>query len=339
MTGIWPAVLTPVDAQFEPDPARAVAYYRELLRDGADGINLLGTTGEAMSFSADQRLRLMKAVAAGVPRERTMCGTGAASLSDAVRLTRAAAELGFAAALIMPPFFFRDATDEGVMQFFDRLLGSVGTIRTAILLYNFPRMSGVTFHPDLVDRLLAAFPGSIAGMKDSLNDRALQREILARHPELRVFPGSEEYLLEAKSYGAAGCISGSVCLWPRLAREAFVDGSEEAAARVRDDRAALTGAPLISLVRERVAQARNDAAWNRAMPPNVTAEIARLQPARTQTDPAIDQKGHSEKRDPGKRVRKRRKAIADNGEGRGLTAEIDHAGERDAEQAFTGDEA
>jgi 4-hydroxy-tetrahydrodipicolinate synthase len=268
-----------------------------------------------------------------------MCGTGAASLTDSVRLTRAAGELGFAAALIMPPFFFRDATDDGVLQFFDRLLAGVGTIRTAILLYNFPLMSGITFHPDLIDRLLTAFPGAIGGMKDSSNDRALQREILTRHPELRVFPGSEEYLLEAKSYGAAGCISGTVCLWPRLARDAFVDGNEEAAARVRDERCALTGAPLIALVRERVARARKDAGWARAMPPNVPAAIARLQAPRTHADPAINQERNQEKRDSPKRVRKRRKTIADNGEGRRLVAEIDQTGEPNTEQAFTGDES
>jgi 4-hydroxy-tetrahydrodipicolinate synthase len=330
LAGIWPAVLTPVDEQYEPDAPRALAYYRELLRDGADGINLLGTTGEAMSFSADQRLRLMKAVAAGVPRERTMCGTGAASLSDATRLTRAAGELGFAAALIMPPFFYRDATDQGVLRFFDRLLNGVGNLRATIVLYNFPRMSGITFHPDLIDQLLANFPGVIGGMKDSSNDRAMQREILQRHPELRIFPGSEEYLFEAKNYGAAGCISGSVCLWLRLARAAF-DGNEEAAARVRDERLALAGVPLIAAVRERVAQTRNDVAWKRAMPPNAPADAVCLEPARTQADPPVDEEGHQEESNAGKRVRKRRKAVADNGERGRLAAEVNNAGERNAE--------
>jgi 4-hydroxy-tetrahydrodipicolinate synthase len=266
--GIWAAVLTPIDERCEPDTARAVAYYRDLLHDGLDGINLLGTTGEAMSFSVDQRLRLMEAVAGGIPHERAMCGTGAASLADAVRLTRAAGELGFSAALVMPPFFFRDASDDGVLGFFDRLFAAIGTPHAPILLYNFPRMSGITFHPDLVDRLLAAFPGAIAGMKDSSNDRTLQREILTRHPELRIFPGSETYLLDAKRDGAAGCISGSVCLWPQLAHDAFSQDDATLAERMRVERDALTGAPLIALVRRRVATMRNDDAWLRAMPPN-----------------------------------------------------------------------
>jgi 4-hydroxy-tetrahydrodipicolinate synthase len=221
-----------------------------------------------MSFSADQRLRLMEAVAASVPRERTMCGTGAASLADAVRLTRAAGELGFAGALIMPPFFFRDATDDGILRFFDALLSRAGPLRTAILLYNFPRMTGITFHADLVDRLIEAFPGAISGMKDSSNDVVLQKELLGRHPELRVFPSTEASLIEAKNYGAAGCISGSVCLWSQAAHAAHAEGDASAATAVGQARAALTGAPLISLVRARVARARKDDTWLRAMPPN-----------------------------------------------------------------------
>lgn len=268
LTGVWSAVLTPVDENYVPDAPRAVEYYRDLLRDGIDGINLLGTTGEAMSFGRKQRIRLMEAVAAGVPRERTMCGTGASALADAVALTQTASELGFAAALIMPPFFFRDAGDDGILRFFDALLTKTGPLRSTILLYNFPKMSGITFHADIVDRLMAAFPGAIGGMKDSSNDVALQRELVARHPELRIFPSTEEVLADAKSAGFAGCISGSVALWPQPAHRAYANNDASAAAEVRDLRLALSGKPLIPQVRERVAQARKDQNWLRAMPPN-----------------------------------------------------------------------
>lgn len=268
LTGVWSAVLTPVDERCEPDAPRAVAYYHDLLRDGIDGINLLGTTGEAMSFGVDQRLHLMEAVAASVPRERTMCGTGASALADAVALTRAASDLGFAAALIMPPFYFRDAGDDGIVRWFDALLARTGALQSTILLYNFPKMSGVTFGADLVDRLIDMFPNTIGGMKDSSNDVALQREIVKRHPELRIFPSTEESLLEAKDRGLAGCISGSVALWPQPAHRAFAGRDAAAAAEVRDARASLAGRPLIAQIRERVATARNDDAWLRSMPPN-----------------------------------------------------------------------
>lgn len=268
LRGIWSAALTPVDERYEPDAARAVAYYRDLLSDGIDGINLLGTNGEAMSFSLPQRMHLMEAVAASLPHERIMCGTGASAVADAAALTSAASELGYSAALLMPPFFYRDASDDGILRFFDALLSRTGPLRCTVLLYNFPRVSGITFSAEFVDRLIAAFPGVIGGMKDSSNDRALQRTLLERHPQLRIFPGAENYLTGAKLAGAAGCISGSVCLWPRLANDAFTSGDAELGERVRGLRESLTGAPLIALVRARVAQARSDDAWLRAVPPN-----------------------------------------------------------------------
>jgi 4-hydroxy-tetrahydrodipicolinate synthase len=270
IAGIWAAVLTPVDADLLPDVSTAVPYYRDLLQRGCDGINTLGTTGEAMSLSTGQRLRFMDALASSdLPMEKTMAGTGAASLGDAARLTRHAFECGFAAALVMPPFFYRDAAQEGIVAFFDALFERANPPRKSVLLYNFPRMSGITFCPELVDRLLARFPETIAGMKDSSNDARLQTEILARHPDQRILPGSESNLLEAKARGVAGCISGSVALWPELAREAFASEDQTQGENLTRRRAALDEAPFIAAVRYLTAAARNDPAWERAMPPNV----------------------------------------------------------------------
>ena len=268
ISGIWSAVLTPLDPEPAPDAARALPYYRDLLQRGCDGINLLGTTGEAMSLSADQRIAFMEAIAAsGMPMVRMMVGTGAASSVDAVRLTRRAFSCGFAAALVMPPFFFRDASDDGIVHFFETLFTGTNPPRESVLLYNFPKISGITFHPELVDRLLLEYPGVIAGMKDSSNDARLQSEILSRHPDLAVLPGSESDLPAAKRRGASGCISGSVALWPELARDVFASGDEVAAARLARARAALDGFPFIPAVRYVTARLRRDPSWERSLPP------------------------------------------------------------------------
>jgi len=269
LRGIWSAVPTPVDADYAPDAARAVIFYGELLEHGCDGINVLGTTGQAMSFDVSARRRLMEAVAESeIDGARVMCGTGAAALADAVTLTRTAHDAGFAAALVMPPFFYRDADDDGIMRVFDALLSATSG---PVLLYNFPRMSGITFHLDLVTRLLDAFPRRIIGIKDSSNDRDYQREVIARHPTLAILPGSENYLLQALEYGAAGCISGSVALWPALAQRVFRERSIEVAGQLAEQRDALSGAPLIPTVHARIAQARNDEAWRRVVPPLMSA--------------------------------------------------------------------
>jgi 4-hydroxy-tetrahydrodipicolinate synthase len=266
--GIWAAVLTPIDEDLGPDASRAIPYYRELLERGCDGVNVLGTTGEAMSFAATQRERFMDALAAGgLPMERIMAGTGAASLADCVRLTRRAFDDGYAAALLMPPFFYRDASDDGIVAFFDALLTRTNPPQNRLLLYNFPRMSGIRFHASLVDRLLEEFPGIIAGVKDSSNDANLQTEILTRHPDLAVLPGSESELLAAKRRGVAGCISGSVALWPALAAAVFAFDDEARGEELTRRRNALGGVPFIPAVRYLTAKSRRESEWERPMPP------------------------------------------------------------------------
>ncbi len=270
MKGIWSAVLTPVDAAFVPHARTAVEYYRDLLERGCDGINLLGTTGEAMSFSVEQRMRFMSEIAAsGLPMERVMVGTGSASLDDAARLTRHAFACGFTAALVMPPFFYRDAPDDGIVAFFDALIARADPPKNGILLYNFPRMSGIAFHPDLLARLLREFPGAIGGMKDSSNDAAFQTQILGRHPDFPVFPGSERDLLAARQRGVAGCISGSVALWPQLAQRVWTSDDAALAESLSEARSVLDGVSFVPAVRYLTAKARRDETWQRAMPPVV----------------------------------------------------------------------
>jgi 4-hydroxy-tetrahydrodipicolinate synthase len=267
LRGVCAAVITPLDASLRPDPSLALPYYRDLLSRGCDALNVLGTTGEAFSLSVDDRLRFMEAVAGSdLPRDRMMVGTGAAALGDAIRLTGAAFRLGFGAALIMPPFFFRDVTDDGVIRFFEMLFAAVHPPQGRTFLYNFPQMSGVRFHPALVDRLMNAFPDVIAGIKDSSNDSALQEALAHVRPELAIFPSSEAYLTVARTSGFAGCISGSVALWPEVAADVW-RGDEEKQQRLAAMRSALAGFSLINCVRFLTAKRANDSAWERCLPP------------------------------------------------------------------------
>lgn len=278
LRGVCAAVLTPLDSDLRPDAGMAVPYYADLLRSGCDALNVLGTTGEAMSLRAADRLRFMEDVAASeLPLDRMMVGTGAASLGDAIDLTGAAFRLGFGAALVMPPFFFRDVADDGVMKYFEMLFEAVHPPHCGIFLYNFPQMSGVRFHAELVDRLMRAFPNLIGGIKDSSNDMALQVAIADVRPELAVFPSSEAYLTAAREAGFAGCISGSVSLWPKLAAQVW-RGEGSGQSRLSALRSALAGLPLINAVRYLTARGRDQAEWERCVPPltPLSEENARL---------------------------------------------------------------
>src|SRR3970040_1231332 len=125
LCGVIAAIATPIDAAGSPDTARATRLARHLLDNGCDGLNVLGTTGEATSFSLDERKRVMSAYAqAGLPLDRLMVGTGAAAIADAVALTRHAAELGFAGALLLPPFYYKSVPDDGLVAYIDALGGA-----------------------------------------------------------------------------------------------------------------------------------------------------------------------------------------------------------------------
>ncbi len=219
-----------------------------------------------MSVAIADRLRFMEAIAGSLPHERLMVGTGATALHDTITLTKAAIALGFGAALVMPPFYYRDISDTGIVQFFDVFLRAAQPPEGGIFLYNFPSMSGITFHAELVDKLLAEFPGMIGGMKDSSGDLALERELHARHREFAILPGSEELLPEVLAEGLAGCISGSVCLWPELAAQAWTERDSAKAMQVRELRLALP-MPFIRTVRERVAAEQKNDAWRHSIPP------------------------------------------------------------------------
>jgi len=266
--GIWAAVLTPVNERLEPDALRATEYYGELLANGCDGLNVLGTTGEAMSLGAAARARFMEALAESyLPNDRIMIGTGAAALDDAASLTARAFDLGYAAALVMPPFYYRDAGVDGILRYFDALFERVSPPSGRILLYNFPAMSGIAFRGELLARLMDEFGACIGGMKDSSNDVELLRDATAAFPALRVFPSSEASMIEASADGASGCISATVALSPQLASAVWQHRDPRSERELARRRGAVTGFPLIPALRWLVARERDDAAWERPLPP------------------------------------------------------------------------
>src|SRR5215813_3256944 len=208
--GVIAAVATAVDETGEPDSARSTALARYLLGNGCDGLNVLGTTGEATSFSLEQRKRVMTAYRdAKIPLQRLMVGTGAASVADAVALTRHAAELGFAGALVLPPFYYKGVPDEGLVAYVDTIVEATAAQPIPLYLYHFPAQSGLHWHPALIQSLLGAFGDRIVGLKDSSGDMAYARAAAALRPSFKVFPSTEAALMEARAGAFAGCISAT----------------------------------------------------------------------------------------------------------------------------------
>jgi 4-hydroxy-tetrahydrodipicolinate synthase len=274
LSGIWSPVLTPVDADLNPDPGRFVAHARWLLENGCHGLVVFGTTGEANSFSVDERIELLDAAtSAGLPRERLLVGTGCCALTDTVRLTRHALSLGIAGVLALPPFYYKDNSDEALFTSFDEVIQRVGGSGFKLYLYHFPRLSGVPITPGLLERLLAAYPDTIAGVKDSSGDWNNTRMMIERFPEIAIMPGAESYLLTALEAGASGCISAS-CNVNATAIRKLYDDFEAGRSGLTEQQDALSGVrkilqlrPIIPVMKHLLADALREPDWRYVRPP------------------------------------------------------------------------
>jgi 4-hydroxy-tetrahydrodipicolinate synthase len=268
LQGVIAAVATAVDDKGEPDCARATALARFLLDNGCDGLNVLGTTGEATSFSLEQRKRVMTAYKDnGLPLDRLMVGTGAASVADAVALTRHAAELGFAGALVLPPFYYKGVPDDGLVAYVDTIVQATAARPIPLYLYHFPSQSGLPWHVKLVKRLIDTFGARIVGLKDSSGDMAYAREAAAIDKSFKVFPSTEAVLLEARSGAFAGCISATANLNADLCARAWRSGDSNALDQAVTIRKLFDGKQLVPGVKALLAHVHGDPAWGRVQPP------------------------------------------------------------------------
>jgi len=268
LSGVIAAVATPIDESGAPDLKRAVNLARYLLDNGCDGLNVLGTTGEATSFSRDERKAVMSAYKAeGLPLDRLMVGTGAAAVSDAVALTRHAAELGFAGALVLPPFYYKGVPDDGLVAYIDALVKATADKPIPIYLYHFPAMSGIPWRVTLIKRLLQSFPSRVVGLKDSSGDMAFARSAAAIAPDFAVFPSTEAALLEARGGAFAGCISATANLNADLCARAWRAGDAGALDAAVSIRKLFDGKPLVSGVKALLAHIHDDPALARVKPP------------------------------------------------------------------------
>src|SRR5262245_61804582 len=268
LRGVLAAVATASTAYREPDCTRSIAHAHYLLSNGCDGLNVLGTTGEATSFSLRQRRQLMMAYAeSSLPLARCMVGTGAAAVADAIALTQHAADLGFAAALLLPPFYYKGVPDDGLVAYVEAIVSATAAKPIALYLYHFPSQSGVPWHPRLVRRLVETFGHRLSGLKDSSGDMSYAREVAAISTDFDIFPSTEAVLLEARDGVFAGCISATANLNSDLCGRAWRNGDKTAYETAVAIRKLFDGKALVPGIKSVVAHIHKDAEWKRLMPP------------------------------------------------------------------------
>jgi 4-hydroxy-tetrahydrodipicolinate synthase len=278
------AVLTPLDSSLSPDRTALAAHCRWLLDNGCDGLAVLGTTGEANSFSVEERIDLLDhLIEDGIPGNVLLPGTGCCAIPDTVRLTRKAVEIGASGVLMLPPFYYKNVRDDGVFAAYAEVIERVGDVRLKVYLYHFPQLSGVPLGPALIERLLKQYPDTVAGMKDSSGNFANMAHNARTFPGFAVISGSDEFLLPLLKEGGAGCITAVCNVAVALAAEVYaawgrgdLEAAEQAQARLTLVRRAISAYPLTATLKQVMARHGGDEAWRAVRPPltNLDAEEA-----------------------------------------------------------------
>jgi 4-hydroxy-tetrahydrodipicolinate synthase len=273
--GVLSPVVTPFDRDLRPDGQRLARHCRWLL-DNNVGLAIFGTNSEANSLSVAEKMALLDTlVEAGVPTGRMMPGTGCCSLSDSVELTRHAVDLGCAGVLMLPPFYYKGVADEGLYRNFAEVIEQVGDERLRIYLYHIPPVAQVPISLALIERLLKAYPGTIAGVKDSSGDWGNTNAMLEQfQPQgFDVFAGSETFLLATLRGGGGGCISATANVNPgpiaHLASTWEQPDADAQQAALDAVRSIFQGYVMIPALKAAIGHYTNDAQWNRVRPPLV----------------------------------------------------------------------
>lgn len=287
VSGVNCAAATPLNADLTPDLVLFAEHCLRLLAEGCHGIALLGTTGEANSFStAERRTILEAALKAGIAGDQLIPGTGVNAGPETVELTRHALSNGVRRVVMLPPSYYKGISDEGLFASYARIFETINDDRLQVVLYHIPQVSGVPLSHALIARLIAAFPSTVIGIKDSAGDLANMHAIAAAHPGFAVLAGADPLMLPLLKSGGAGCITATSNLvanalrtiYDHLEDAALVDPSQ---ARINAWRTLSNSYVQIPTIKAMVGLKTGNAAWSRVRPPMLPLDASQLSDLQT----------------------------------------------------------
>jgi 4-hydroxy-tetrahydrodipicolinate synthase len=274
--GVLSPVVTPFRKDYSPDTERFVRHCRWLLKSGCAGLAIFGTNSEANSMSVGEKRKLLEAlVVGGVPPASLMPGTGHCALSDSIEMTRAAVELGCAGVLMLPPFYYKGVSDEGLYRNFAEVIERVGDERLSLYLYHIPPVAQVGISLGLVEKLLSKYPGIVAGVKDSSGDWSNTKAMLNSFAKsgFDVFAGSEVFLLDNMRNGGKGCITATGNINPGAIDQVYrnwkTPEADKLQAGITATRKIVQKQPMIPALKAALAHFGNDPQWKSCRPPLV----------------------------------------------------------------------
>jgi 4-hydroxy-tetrahydrodipicolinate synthase len=272
--GVLSPVITPFKQDLSPDADRFVKHCKWLMKSGCAGLAVFGTNSEANSMSVDEKLELLEAlVKGGVPAASLMPGTGHCALTDSVKMTREAVRMGCGGVLMLPPFYYKGVSDEGLFRNFSEIIERVGDERLRLYLYHIPPVANVGITLKLIEMLLGRYPGIVAGAKDSSGDWANTKAMLDQFKDagFDVFPGSEVFLLDGLRAGGKGCITATGNVNPGPISQVYKNWNTTDADQLQNGinvtRKIMQKVPMIPALKAVTAHFSNDPAFKTVRPP------------------------------------------------------------------------
>lgn len=270
--GVYAASLTPVKEDFSIDFEEFSSHGKHLLENGCNGLVIFGTTGEATSFSTVERKKaLEKLLEEDLPANSILLGTGTSSMTETIDLTRHAISLGVNNILMLPPYYYKAVNTSSLFHYFEEIIRGVNSPLLRLFLYHIPQISGVPISHDLINLLVKKYGKLIAGVKDSSGDWNNMKSLNNMFSGLRIFPGSEKFLLKMTEIGGPGCISSSTNITHRLAAKVWAMRNDTEAQKLQDKlsimRVQLENFPMIAILKYYRYKISGNPAWLNIRPP------------------------------------------------------------------------
>ena len=273
-TGIFAASLTPFNASYEPEISMLINHVQWLLVNGADGVALLGSTGEANSMTLKQRQTIIEHSARNLPVDQLLIGTGSCAIHDAIKLTKISIDAGIYSVLILPPFYYKPQSDESIIRFYSELIGAVNNSKLRIIFYNFPKFTGYNFDHNVINKMKQLFGEIAAGIKDSSGNWENMAGVAQNVSDFKVYSGTETYLLETLLNGGAGCITATANLIAFECQQVFqawkneqLEDAKQKQKKLTSMRKAFESYPFVSGLKSIFSDQKNSNEWRHVMPP------------------------------------------------------------------------
>lgn len=276
ISGVYCAVITPLKNNLSINPDLHLRHCQSLMQKGLDGLVIFGTNGEASSFSVTQKIKSIEFLLENrIDASNLLIGTGSSSLEDAIELTKFSVKIGSKASLLIPPFYFKNVTDDGVIAYYRNVIEQTGDNNFKFLLYNIPQHSGVTINFNIIENLLKLYPNNVVGLKDSTGDMDNMLKTIKYFNDFAVFCGNGALALHTSRRGGAGAITGDANITAKLLsfiihnfrNEKQIENFENLQILIEKIRNVLNSHEQISLLKAYYSVADNMDEWNNVMPP------------------------------------------------------------------------